>query len=126
MRLLIILFIIFVAAVSLGFWTNHSLGSSASELLQSVEQITQGVEKNQWDVAYNQTVELEKTWDKKAKWWPTVLDHSEIDNIEFALARVKEYVATQNTALARGELSELKLMIKHIPEKEAISIKNIL
>lgn len=126
MRLLLALLIIFAAVVSLGFWTNHLLQASAKELLQNIEQIEQGLEKNQWDKAYAQTAELEKVWDKKSKWWPTVLDHQEIDNIEFSMAKVKEYVATKNTALSWGQLSELKLMIKHIPEKEAISIKNIL
>ncbi|MFA4884631.1 MAG: DUF4363 family protein [Desulfotomaculaceae bacterium] len=126
MRLLLALLIIFAAVISLGFWTNHLLQASASELLQNIGQIEQGLERNQWDKAYAQTAELEKVWDKKAKWWPTVLDHSEIDNIEFSMAKVKEYVATKNTALSRGQLSELKLMIKHIPEKETIRLKNIL
>lgn len=126
MRLLLALLIIFAAVISLGFWTNHLLQASASELLQNIGQIEQGLERNQWDMAYAQTTELEKAWDEKAKWWPTVLDHSEIDNIEFSMAKVKEYVATKNTALSRGQLSELKLMIKHIPETEAIELKNIL
>lgn len=126
MRLLLALLIIFAAVISLGFWTNHLLQASASELLQNIGQIEQGLERNQWDMAYAQTTELEKAWDEKAKWWPTILDHSEIDNIEFSMAKVKEYVATKNIALSRGQLSELKLMIKHIPETEAIELKNIL
>ncbi len=126
MRLLLALLIIFAAVISLGFWTNHLLQASAGELLQNIGQIEQELERNQWDEAYAQTTELEKVWDEKAKWWPTVLDHSEIDNIEFSMAKAKEYVATKNTALSWGQLSELKLMIKHIPEKEAIRLKNIL
>jgi hypothetical protein len=126
MKLLLKLLIIFVAVISLGFWTNHALKVSSNELLGNVELVAKGIENNHWDTAYTQTIELEKTWDEKANWWPTVLDHQEIDNIEFAMARVKEYVATKNTALSRGQISELKLMIKHIPEKEAVRIKNIL
>lgn len=126
MRLMLALLVIFAAIVSLGLWTNHLLQVSADELLKNIEQVTQGIENNQWDEAYAQIIELEKTWDKKAKWWPTVLDHQEIDNIEFSMARVREYVATKNTPLSRGQLSELKLMIKHIPEKETIRLGNIL
>ncbi|MCL6639185.1 MAG: DUF4363 family protein [Firmicutes bacterium] len=125
MRLLLVLLLIFAAVVSFGFWTNRLLDKSAGELLQNTEQIAQGLENNRWDLAYEQTAALEKTWAEKAKWWPAVLDHQEIDNIEFALARFKEYVATRNTALAWGQLSEIKLMIKHIPEKEAVNVKNI-
>ncbi|MDD4335270.1 MAG: DUF4363 family protein, partial [Desulfotomaculaceae bacterium] len=32
---------------------------------------------------------------------------------------------TKNTSLSWGQLSELKLMIKHIPEKESLSLQNI-
>ncbi len=126
MKLLISLLIIFAAIVTLGFWTNHSLKVSTDELLGNIDQVVQGIENNRWDAAYAQTIELENKWDKKASWWPTVLDHQEIDNIEFAMARVREYVATRDTALSRGELSELRLMLKHIPEKESIRLKNIL
>jgi len=126
MKLLSALLIIFAAVISLGFWTNHLLQASASELLQNIEQIEQRLERNQWDEANVQTAELEKAWDKKAKWWPTVLDHQEIDNIEFSMAKAKEYVAKKDTALSWGQLTELKLMIKHIPEKEAIRLENIL
>lgn len=126
MRLLIVLLTIFAAVISLGFWTNHQLQASAGEMLQNIEKITIVVEKNQWDEAYAQTIELEKVWDKEAKWWPTVLDHQEIDNIEFSMARAREYVAAQNVPLSLGQFSELALMIKHIPEKETISLKNIL
>ncbi len=126
MRLLLVLLIIFAAIVSLGFWTNHQLQASAGEMLQNIEKITIGIEKKHWGEAYEQTIELEKVWDKEAKWWPTVLDHQEIDNIEFSMARAREYVAAKNAPLSLGQFSELALMIKHIPEKETISLKNIL
>ncbi|MCL6559709.1 MAG: DUF4363 family protein, partial [Firmicutes bacterium] len=100
--------------------------TSTVDLLQNIERIFSALEKEQWDAAYQQAVELESTWEKKANWWPILLDHQEMDNIEFSMARIKEYVAARDTALSRGQLSELKLMIKHIPEKEAITIKNLL
>jgi len=125
MRMLAAVLILFAAIVTFGFWTNHLLSKSSGELLQDVEQIAAELESNHWDEACEQTAKLEKTWDEKAKWWPAVLDHQEIDNIEFALGRFKEYVVSQNTALAWGQLSELRLMIKHIPEKEAIKLQNI-
>ncbi|MCG9967196.1 DUF4363 family protein [Pelotomaculum terephthalicicum JT] len=126
MRLLSALLIIFTAVIALGFWTNHRLQASADELMRNIEQIEQRLESNQWDEAYARTDELEETWENKAKWWPTVLDHQEIDNIEFSMARIKEYIARRDTALSWGQLAELKLMINHIPEKEAIRLKNIL
>ncbi|MHB1043501.1 MAG: DUF4363 family protein [Eubacteriales bacterium] len=126
MRLLLVLAIVFALVVALGFWTNNALEASSEDLLRHVEDVALDVEGDNWRGAYGKTVELEKTWGKKSKWWPIILDHQEIDNIEFAQARVKEYVATKNNALARGQLSELELMIRHIPETEKVTLKNIL
>lgn len=126
MRLLVVILAIFAATVALGFWTNHMLAASTDKLMQNIEKISAELDKNRWDTAYRQTSRLEGAWEKEKKWWPTVMDHQEIDNIEFSLAKTKEYISTQNIALSRGQLSELRLMIKHIPEKESVNIKNIL
>lgn len=120
-----VLLIIFALIISFSLWTNHMLQASAGEMLQKIAQIEQGLENNQWEQARADTIELEETWDKQAKWWPAFLDHQEIDNIEFCMAKAREYIATKNTSLSWGQLSELKLMIKHIPEKESLSLQNI-
>ena len=125
MRLLLVLLILFASIISFSFWTNHHLQASAGELLQSIEQIEEGLQNNHWEQAMAGTGQLEETWGKKADWWPIVLDHQEIDNIEFSMAKTREYISTKNDSLSRGQLSELKLMIKHIPEKESLKIKNI-
>lgn len=125
MRLLLSLLIIFAGIISFGFWINHQLKTSTDDLLLCIEQIEQEIQNNQWEKASTQTLKLAEMLDKKLKWWPTVLDHQEIDNIEFSLAKTGEYIAEENIVLSRGQLSELKMMIEHIPEKEAINLKNI-
>ena len=112
--------------ITLGLWTNHSLETTARGLAREIDSISAEIEQDRWDKAVKKTIQLEKLWDQKARWWPIFLEHQEMDNIEFSLARVKEYVASQNRSLSQGQLSELKLMIEHIPEKEAVTLKNIL
>lgn len=125
MRLLLVLTIILAVIISFSFWTNHLLQTSADEILQSIEEIEQALGDNEWELARSRADELEKTWGEKAGWWPAVLDHQEIDNIEFSMAKTKEYIATEDASLSRGQLSELKLMISHIPEKESLKTINI-
>lgn len=126
MRLLVSLAITLSMILVLGFWSNYSLQASTDELTRNIDGITLSIEDERWSAAQMQTDELEKVWQEKARWWPIFLDHQEMDNIEFSMARVKEYVASQDNPLARGQLSELRLMIKHIPKKEAVNIENIL
>jgi hypothetical protein len=125
MRLLTTLLIIFVAVITLGFWTNHQLTASANELLLDVDKIHEEVNTQHWDSASEHTEELDQNWDRKGKWWPALLDHQEIDNIDFAMAKNKEYIAARNAPLALGQLSELRQMIKHIPQKGDINLTNI-
>ncbi len=126
MRLLITLLIILAVVISFGVWTNQSLAASARDLTHQIDAIANEVQNNRWAGAVAKTNALKKTWGKKATWWPMILEHQEIDNIEFSLARVREYVAARSNPLARGQLSELKLMINHIPRKEELTLQNIL
>ena len=57
--------------------------------------------------------------------WAILIDHTEIDNIDMALAKIEQYIKTGEKGLALGELSSLELLIRHIPDKEKLSLENI-
>lgn len=126
MRIIVVLLSLFLVLIGLGLWVNHSLVVSADQMDKDIELIHQDIQADNWDQAYEETISFEQEWKKQAKWWPIVLDHHEMDNIEFSLAKMKEYVKAQDRVLSLGQLSELRLMILHLPEKEAVNLKNIL
>lgn len=126
MRTLATLLIILGLIIGLGFWTNQSLDESAENLVSQIDKISAEIKHDRWARAESHAEELEKAWSQQVGWWPIILDHQEIDNIEFSLAKIKEYVANQDKPLSLGQLSELKLMIEHIPRKEAVTLENIL
>lgn len=125
MRLLLVLLFIFAAVIGLGFYINNRLEAATVEFVRDIDKIAGDVKEGDWKSANDGADRLESDWKKKAGWWPAVLDHQEIDNIEFAFSRVSAYLASRDAPLSRGQLSELRKMIKHIPEKEAVSLKNI-
>lgn len=126
MRLLTGIAIIMIALVGSGLVLNHALQDSTRALTRQIDRVDCNVRAYQWQEAQKEIEELKKTWEQQGKWWPIFLDHQEIDNIDFSLARVKEYVAGRDYSLSLGQLSELKLIVDHIPKKEAITLKNIL
>ena len=125
MRLLTTLAVILALVIGMGAWFNHSLQTSSDDLTGQIKLLSSTIRQQDWETAVEHSENLEKLWEQKAKWWPVFLDHQEMDNIEFSLARVKEYVTSQDDALSLGQLSELKLMIEHIPRKEAVNLENI-
>ena len=125
MRLLSILAVILALIIGMSACFNHSLQTSSDDLTRQIQLVSSTIRQQDWETAVKHSDNLEKLWEQKAKWWPVFLDHQEMDNIEFSLARVKEYVTSQDDALSLGQLSELKLMIEHIPRKEAVNLENI-
>jgi predicted ABC-type ATPase len=125
MRLLTTLAVILALVIGTGIWFNHSLKTSSDDLTRQIQLVSSTIRQQDWETAVKHSEKLEKLWEQKAKWWPVFLDHQEMDNIEFSLARVKEYVTSEDDALSLGQLSELKLMIEHIPRKEAVNLENI-
>ncbi|MBP8818915.1 MAG: DUF4363 family protein [Syntrophomonadaceae bacterium] len=125
MRLLTTLAVILALIIGMSAWFNHSLQTSSDDLTRQIQLVSSTIRQQDWETAVKHSEKLEKLWEQKAKWWPVFLDHQEMDNIEFSLARVKEYVTSQDDALSLGQLSELKLMIEHIPRKEAVNLENI-
>lgn len=125
MRLLSTLAVILALIIGMAIWFNHSLQTSSDDLTRQIELVSATIRQQKWETAAQHSAKLEKLWEQEAKWWPVFLDHQEMDNIEFSLARVKEYVVNQDDALSLGQLSELKLMIEHIPRKEAVCLENI-
>lgn len=125
MRLLVTLTAILSMIIGMAVWFNHSLQETTADLSQQISEISLEIGQQDWKTAVIKSEQLEQIWEEKAKWWPVFLDHQEMDNIEFSLARVKEYVTSRDQALSLGQLSELKLMIEHIPRKEAVNLENI-
>ncbi len=126
MRLLTTLAVILTVIIGLGFWNNYSLQQSSAIITRQIDTVAAEVGSDSWPAAEKEIGQLEKMWKREARWWPVFLDHQEMDNIEFSLARTKEYVTERDTSMVMGQLSELRTMVGHIPRKEAVKLENIL
>ena len=126
MRIVPILTFTLLALVGFALWINHSLSDTADELGVKFTHIEQAVKQNNWANANEQISLAEKSWSKKKKWWAVIIDHQEIDQIEITFTRIRSYIETKNIELSLAELAILRHSIKHIPQKEAVSIENIL
>jgi len=126
MKVLSAVLAVFALIVALGLWSNYGLTVSTAQLLPKVDRTASDIGQNRWDEAYAQILQLETDWNQKTGWWPLVLDHAELDGIRFDLARLREYVANRNVALASAQLAELRQRLEHLPDREAVTVKNIL
>lgn len=126
MKPLIIIISLVVLIVAGGAITLYALNSESQRLDDSLSVIEEAIENQNWDNAFKDLEEFHSKWDKTSPLWSMLVDHYEIDNIELLLSQLASYVKNKNKNDALTSISSLKTLIKHIPDKESLSPKNIL
>ncbi len=125
MRIYVAVIVGLLLAVSVGFIAMDRLDAATNEIVAGFGELERAVDYGKWEEAGAGIGRVEKLWNKHNGWWAMVIDHQEIDNIDMALTRSKQYINEQDRAMASGELAVLKQMLEHIPEKEQVHLKNI-
>lgn len=126
MRVLIIAALVFIAILGFGTFTYYYVGSTSAVLLDKASTLGESVEAEDWHKARDNFKNLSSSWGRTSTQWTILLDHQELDNINITLSRIKEFINTRDKSGSMSEIAELKLLLKHVPEKEAVSLKNIL
>lgn len=118
--------ILLVLVIGTSIFTLNTLSKNALELEQQINEIESYTINKDWSNAEKCLSSIKEDWDRVEKTWALLLDHMEIDNIEISLIKMAEYIKTKDYTLAMAEISTLKQYVKHIPEKEGFSLKNLL
>lgn len=117
--------LLLIVLVGAGIYTQSTLSSTAQHLESQIAEVERNTIAEDWDKAGNSLERVEKDWGKTEKTWTTLIDHTEIDNIDYTLSKLSKYVETESKSLALAEIAALKKYIQHIPEKESFLLKNI-
>lgn len=125
MRPIIIIFGLTLLIIAGGCLTLYSLNFESQRLDQSLTALEQDIKEQDWDEALKKLKEFNTEWDKVSTFWSMLIDHYEIDNIELILSQLTSYVKSQEKTEALSQMSSLKTLIKHIPEKESFNLRNI-
>ncbi|MEG6611426.1 DUF4363 family protein [Pseudoclostridium thermosuccinogenes] len=116
-----------IAAVFIaGTCAQNSLASTSKHLDSQISAIEKSMKDGMWEDALNKLKALTEDWEKAETSWSMLLDHQEVDNIDSTIARMSQYIENRDISPALAEIETLRLYIRHIPEKEALTLKNIL
>ena len=108
-----------------GFIALYTLNSEAQSLDGDLLAIEEAIKNQNWDTASEKLEEFHSKWDKTSSLWSMLIDHYEIDNIVLIISQLVSYVKNKDKNEALSNMSSLKTLIRHIPEKESLSLKNI-
>ncbi len=115
-----------LAVFLLAGWGNYALLKKDAETLSdTAKKIQVSVQTGNWEEAEGHLTKTLKTWEKSKKYWPMLVNHREMDQIDEIINRLKSYLENQDSSMSMAELYNLIFYIKHIPEKESLNLRNI-
>lgn len=126
MRTLVVLGILLVAFVAAGLYEQQYLAQTGQQMAEHMQATMSAVRKSDWSAAKEHVDELDQHWKSISRRWNLLTEHQEIDDINGTVSRLKAYVDEKN---AEGTLSEAMAalqLFRHIPEKETLTLSNIL
>lgn len=126
LRTISILLILTGALMGLSLWSHHSIKTSAQELLGHVTELEETITQNHWENSQKKLDQIEVIWSKTKKIWTKQLKHEDSDEIELIIARLRQYIKTQELPSALAEVAALKVLVEYIPNSTALTLENIL
>ena len=109
----------------LGLLVQSYLDQSADFLSRKLTGVEPDLKSLNWDQALNKLDSFAKAWKRTKPFWAVLTNHKEMDLIEEALIKTTKAVSTESYTDALINLSVLRNFIKHIPDKERLSIVNV-
>jgi hypothetical protein len=121
-----LLILVIVGIISTGgLLAQRYLDRSSDELASGLQSVQQEIEGGDWDGAGAGFAALEDRWDGVRRNWALFTDHQELDSLELRLVRLREFIEARDEINARVEAAEAMSLIRHIPERERLTWRNI-
>ena len=121
--------IITILAIIIGgdLLINKYLRNSSNNLIKDLESLKEKINNNTNtnEDLKEQSNKIYEKWKKTEKEWAMLVLHSELDQIEIALIKMKTQIKENNLDIGLEELETSIFLINHINTKEKFCLKNI-
>ena len=115
-----------VVIIALGvFCQNILLQKDADKISLQLEKLEKNVELKNWGKAESGAKQIDRIWKPTRFAWQILIDHAEVDRIDESLVRAKKSIFLKEQSDSLVEISVLRQMFLHLPEKERPHIENI-
>ncbi len=117
----------FLGVLLLSWWAFSDYADRSLEPLMDMaeNQLLQSARKEHWDIAKHQMEEFTEKWHKDKKIYSYFFQTRVINEIDFSIARLGEYVRSEDLTSTSGELAYIKEQLKYLHANEKFTIENI-
>ena len=117
--------LLFAALITGMFFAQTSLEKTGDEMTKPLDELTEAVERDDWETADFVLKDLSEKWKENEKWLAMLIDHSETDLIITTMSEISQYEKFRDKPELMANVETLRELIKHIPKKERVTFENI-
>ena len=126
-KTLIISLVGFFLIIIFAVFIQSYLEKSSKDLVDEIDDLIEIVDEDKINESIEVREKVQEKWDNTKNKWAALIDHEEIDNIEESMHRVEMLIGDPEEKVELlSELNRLRFYLKHIPEREAFSLENVL
>ncbi len=125
MRVVPYVIVLFMLVTLFGVYNVYYLNKTSVIMDDVLSELDKAVKTENWNGAEKALKTLENNWGKSKIYWSVLINHSEVDNIEQSIERIKQYIRLNDPIETSAETAGLRRYFLHIPENEKLTIENI-
>ena len=126
MKETIIIITILTIIIGGDLFINRYLKNSSQNLIEYLKDLKYKIKNNvDSEELTKESKKIYNKWQETEEKWAIIVLHSELDQIETSLIKMKTEIEEDNLDIALEELETSIFLINHISEKEKFCLKNI-
>lgn len=125
MRLLISLSLLIIIIFAGAIWGNLYIMNAMDRLNNGITSVKENIDRDSWKEASETLKKIEQEWSKAQNIVPILVDHSELQNLETALAGLSSRIQHKNREEATTEINTARRLIRNVKEQEKFALRNI-
>lgn len=123
MKDIVIVVAIIIVIIIGNIITQNILKNDSEEMISMLNFLNENIYNE--DMVNKKVDELKEKWDEMNKRWSIFVTHTELDAIELSILQVKTGIEIGDISTAYEEIENASFLLKHIKEKNKISIENV-
>ncbi len=116
--------LLLILLATAGVW--FYLTDSAEQVCKELAGLEEAIESGDWAEAEAVCERTEAAWRQVRPRWAVLIDHGEMEDIDFAFVSLKGALGREDRDEALKELTELTFFLRRAPEAERPGWENIL
>ena len=126
MKQFVIVILALVIIVLLYFYQINFLETTSRYILADIEDITNAINRKDFDAVYESTKELRETFKNVEAGWDIFGEHDDVKQINENISRILVYAKYKKESDLSMEIANLEALITHVVNAEKLSFSNVL